>query len=91
MPANQRPIFVLTPNCPVINIPGVVASANTARDGSGTLGTNIFNLFTAGSNGSRVDSIKFTSAQATQAQTIPPVAWVQSVLMVSIRSKTYLI
>jgi hypothetical protein len=65
--ANFSPIFVLTPNCPVITIPGLVASANTARDGSGTLGTNIFNLFTAGANGSRVDYIKFTSAQATAA------------------------
>jgi len=67
MAANFSPIFVLTPNCPVITIPGLVASANTARDGSGTLGTNIFNLFTAGANGSRVDYIKFTSAQATPA------------------------
>jgi len=59
MPANTTPIFTLTPNCPVVNI----AAANTARDGSGTLVT----LFTAGANGSRIESVTFTSAQATAA------------------------
>lgn len=59
MAANTSPIFTLTPNCPVV----AVAAANTARDGSGTLVT----LFTAGANGSRVESITFTSAQATAA------------------------
>ena len=59
MPANTSPIFTLTPNASAVNI----AAANTARDGSGTLVT----AFTAGSNGSRVDFITFTSAQATAA------------------------
>lgn len=59
MPANTTPIFTLTPNCPVVEI----AAANAARDGSGTLVT----LFTAGVNGSRIESITFTSAQATAA------------------------
>ena len=59
MPANTTPIFTLTPNCPVVEI----AAANIARDGSGTLVT----LFTAGVNGSRIESITFTSAQATAA------------------------
>ena len=59
MPANTTPIFTLTPNCPAVNI----AAANTARDGSGTLVT----LFTSGTNGSRIESITFTSAQATAA------------------------
>lgn len=57
--ANFSPIFVLTPNCPTATI----AASNTARDGSGTLVT----LFTAGASGSRVDYVKFTSAQATAA------------------------
>lgn len=57
--ANFKPIFTLTPNCPVV----AVAAANTARDGSGTLVT----LFTAGASGSRVESITFRSAQATAA------------------------
>lgn len=59
MAANQAPIFVLTPKCPSVTL----AAANTARDGSGTLGT----LFTAGTNGSRLDFVTFTSAQATPA------------------------
>lgn len=59
MAANTAPIFTLTPNCPVV----AVAAANTARDGSGVLVT----LFTAGADGSRVESITFTSAQATAA------------------------
>lgn len=57
MAANTSPIFPLTPNCPAV----VIAAANTARDGSGTLVT----LLTAGVNGARVDWIRWTSAQAT--------------------------
>lgn len=59
MPANTTPIFTLIPNASLCNI----AAANTARDGSGTLVT----AFTAGTNGSRVDFITFTSSQATPA------------------------
>lgn len=59
MPANTQPIFTLTANTPT----AVIAAANTTKDGSGTLVT----LFSAGSNGSRVDSVTFTSAQATVA------------------------
>lgn len=59
MPANTTPIFTLTPEATTCNI----AAANTARDGSGTL----IDLFTAGANGSRLDFITFTSAQATAA------------------------
>lgn len=59
MPANTSPIFTLTPNTPTC----AIAVANTARDGSGTLET----LFTAGANGSRLDFIKFTSAQLAAA------------------------
>lgn len=59
MAANTTPIFGLTPNTPTASI----AAANTASDGSGTLVT----LFTAGANGSRLDTITFTNAQATAA------------------------
>lgn len=59
MAANISPIFVLTPNL----TSATVAAANTARDGSGTLVT----LFTAGTNGSRLDFVTFNSAQATAA------------------------
>lgn len=59
MPANTTPIFTLTPNAFTCSI----AAANTARDGSGTLVT----AFTAGANGSRIESVTFTSAQASAA------------------------
>ena len=57
MPANTAPIFTITPNAST----STIAAANTARDGSGTLVT----AFTAGTNGSRLDFITFTSSQAT--------------------------
>jgi hypothetical protein len=59
MSANTAPVFALTPN----NGKAVLAAANTARDGSGTLVT----LITAGSNGGRLDWIKWASAQASAA------------------------
>lgn len=52
MAANTNPIYVLTPNFPVGQ---TVATANTAKDGTGTVVT----IFTGGTNGSRVDSIVF--------------------------------
>jgi len=57
MAANTQPIFTLTPNAATATI----VAANTARDGSGTLVT----LFTAGTNGSRLDFVVFTSSQTT--------------------------
>jgi hypothetical protein len=57
--ANTSPIFALTPN----NGKADISAANTARDGSGSLVT----LITAGSSGTRVDWIKWTSAQASAA------------------------
>jgi len=68
MPINQQPKFVLTPNIGF----GRVNSAQVPRDNSGgdnvTGGTTTL-CFTAGPNGSRVDRITFTSAQATPAAT----------------------
>lgn len=61
MPANTTPLFVLTPNIGKTT----VTAANVATDGSGTIGTNIFLAFTAGANGSRVESITITNAVAT--------------------------
>lgn len=59
MAANTAPIFVLTPNIGL----GRLAAANTARDGSGTITT----VFTAGADGSRIETITFNSAQAAAA------------------------
>lgn len=52
MVANTSPIFSLTPVTPVGQ---TVATANTAKDGTGTVVT----AYTAGSNGSRPIGIKF--------------------------------
>lgn len=59
MAANKSPIFTLVPNCNSV----LIAAANTARDGSGTLVT----LFTAGANGSLLSKITFTGSQTTPA------------------------
>ena len=50
MAANTTPIFTTTPN---IGLGVIIATANTAMDGTGTVGT----LFTAGANGGRIDYI----------------------------------
>lgn len=50
MPANTAPIFPLTPKLAF----GKLTAANTAVDGTGTTAV----IFTAGSNGARVDKIK---------------------------------
>jgi len=59
MAANTTPIFVLTPNFST----AASAAANTASDGSGALVT----LFTAGTNGSLISSIKVNNAQIAAA------------------------
>jgi len=59
MAANTNPIFELVPNNGLVSI----TAANTAKDGSGT----ITPLITGGTNGTRVDTIRFISAQATPA------------------------
>ena len=51
MPANTTPIFTLTP----VASWGTVTTANTAKDGTGTVVT----IFTAGANGARVDKIRY--------------------------------
>ena len=62
MPANTNPIFILTPNVGRV----LINAANLSTDGSGTIGSTIFLAFTPSSNGSRVESVTFTSAQATE-------------------------
>ena len=59
MPANTSPIFTLSGNFAIARI----AAANTASDGSGTLVT----VVTAGTNGTRVDGIRFRNSQTTAA------------------------
>lgn len=66
MPANTLPIFILTANKGITT--GLrLTTANTTRDLSTT--TNAGLLFTAGADGSRIDSIVFTHSAASQTQT----------------------
>ena len=67
MPANTAPIFTLTPNVGRVTI--TTASANTKSDGAGTVGTDIFKVFTAGANGSFVERVKFLSVASAAATT----------------------
>ena len=59
MAANTVPVFVLTPKSWGVSI----ATSNTARDGTGTVGT----LLTAGSNGTKVEHIDICAAGTTTA------------------------
>lgn len=61
MPANTVPIYTNVPNIGY----GQVATANTAKDGTGTVVT----VFTAGNNGSRVEKIRFR-AKGTNVATV---------------------
>lgn len=67
------------PNIGRARISGALAP-NTARDGSGTEGVNIFLAFTAGVNGSRVDRV-IVNAAGTLAATTAEV-WLVSLFLV---------
>ena len=60
--------FSNIPNIGRARISGV-AALNTSRDGSGTAETNIFNCFTAGDNGSRIDRVIVNAAGTLAAST----------------------
>ncbi len=62
MAANTSPIFTLTPNNGRVR----VTTANTTRDLSST--TNAGLLFSAGTNGSRIDTIEFNHSASAQTQ-----------------------
>lgn len=51
MAANTQPVFPLTPVVPVGN---TLLTANTAKDGTGTVST----LYTAGANGSKLSGVQ---------------------------------
>jgi hypothetical protein len=59
MPANTTPIFGLTPNVSSTSI--TQTAVVTGSVGIGTIGTSIFLAFTAGSNGSFVQKVRFMS------------------------------
>jgi len=62
MPANTTPVFPITPK---VSFTGNITTANTAKDGTGTVNL----LYTAGSNGSRIDQIK-VRAKGTNVATV---------------------
>ena len=55
----STPIFIGTAKSPTVQI----ATANTGRDGTGTLGT----VYTAGASGARIDRINITATGTTTA------------------------
>lgn len=59
MAVTATPVFSQTPICGI----GQAATANTARDGSGTLAT----LYTAGANGGRVEYVRAKATVTTTA------------------------
>lgn len=61
MAVNTSPIFIKEGG----NAGCLITSANTAFDGSGTLGTDIFELLTATTDGTRVEGVRFIPSQAT--------------------------
>jgi hypothetical protein len=63
MAATSTPIFAQTP---VFTVGSTITTANTAKDGTGT----VVLLFTAGANGARVDSIKVRSTGTAVATVI---------------------
>lgn len=66
MAANVQPIFILTPKAPAVN----VTAANVKNDGTGAgIGTDIFLLHTAGTNGSYIGRVRFV-VSANTASTV---------------------
>lgn len=55
----NSPQYAATPRCAI----GQVSTANTARDGTGTLAT----IFTAGASGSRIDAINLKAVGTSTA------------------------
>lgn len=62
MTANISPIFTLTPRADSV----AIATANTNRDGTGTIGT----VLTAGASGTRISRITIKATVTTTAGTI---------------------
>lgn len=58
MAANTTPIFIKQGNF----TPARINATNTASDGSGTIGSTIFTIVTAGIDGTRVDGVRFVNS-----------------------------
>lgn len=71
MTANFSPVFALTPNMGPAQAGARISTANTNRDGTGTLG----DVLTGATNGSRVDRIVITANVTTTAGMIRLFIW----------------
>jgi hypothetical protein len=67
MPANTSPIFSLTPHVSSVTI--TQTSANVKSSGAGTIGTDIFLAFQAGTQGSFIQKVRFNTVAAAAAVT----------------------
>jgi hypothetical protein len=63
MTANTAPIFSVTPRTSSVR----VSAAQTASDGTGTVGTNVFLAFTPGVDGSYLQRIRFSLSESTMS------------------------
>lgn len=63
MAAGNLPIYVTVPKAPHVSI----TAANAKSDGAGTIATDMFLLYTAGSNGGWVGRIRFVPSASVAA------------------------
>lgn len=70
MAANTSPIFGKTPKLSSV----LVTAANTSSQGGGTVGTDIFLAYTAGSNGAYVTRVRLIPTATTPTTTTATVA-----------------
>jgi hypothetical protein len=61
MVANKEPIFTLVPEVSQV----VIGTQNNRSDGNGTIGTDIFLLFSAGADGSFIQYVSFMPVTTT--------------------------
>ncbi len=67
MPANIDPIYSKQGNASNIGVWTSSLTANTRSDGTGTIGTDMLKIFTAGTNGAKIDRIKLFPAASVAA------------------------
>ena len=63
MTANTSPIFSVTPRVSSVR----VSAAQTASDGTGTVGTNMYLAFTPGIDGSYLQRVRFSLSESTMS------------------------
>lgn len=69
MPANVNPIYTVTPNVGRVGITTTTAQVKSDGTSAGTGTDLVFKAFTAGANGSYVDTIRFFSVASAAATT----------------------